>query len=178
MSRGLRLASCELRQSDCGLGLRCGSVRRIQRSVLGGKRSYQRLTPTSVSTKLIEDRLRAVLSAFSLPSPRRGNSSSRRPLLGDVEKPAVIPATQSIDPCQRYREGEMAVLSRYRSRTGAYSHQGHRAERTGEIWCAPNPLVRVQGNWTMGREKPAVGVAASPPASEKTSTRQSLQMGG
>lgn len=49
---------------------------------------------------------------------------------------------------------------------------------TGEVWCAPNPLVRVQGNWTMGREKPAVGVAASPPASEKTSTRQSLQMGG
>lgn len=25
-------------------------------------------------------------------------------------------------------------------------------DRTGEIWCAPNPKVRVQANWTMGRE--------------------------
>jgi len=24
---------------------------------------------------------------------------------------------------------------------------------TGEIWCAPNPKVRMQANWTMGREK-------------------------
>lgn len=23
---------------------------------------------------------------------------------------------------------------------------------TGEIWCAPNPLVRLGQNWTMGRE--------------------------
>ena len=23
---------------------------------------------------------------------------------------------------------------------------------TGEIWCAPNPMVRLQANWTMGRE--------------------------
>lgn len=30
---------------------------------------------------------------------------------------------------------------------------------TGEIWCAPNPLVRVKPNWTMGRKKP---VAAPP----------------
>lgn len=22
---------------------------------------------------------------------------------------------------------------------------------TGEIWCAPNPKVRVQSNWTLGR---------------------------
>ncbi len=22
---------------------------------------------------------------------------------------------------------------------------------SGEIWCAPNPLVRLQTNWTMGR---------------------------
>ncbi|SFS12458.1 hypothetical protein [Sphingomonas jatrophae] len=22
---------------------------------------------------------------------------------------------------------------------------------SGEIWCAPNPQVRMQGNWTMGR---------------------------
>jgi hypothetical protein len=27
---------------------------------------------------------------------------------------------------------------------------------TGEIWCAPNPLVRLAGNWTMGRERPAL----------------------
>ncbi|WP_417322381.1 hypothetical protein [Erythrobacter aureus] len=24
---------------------------------------------------------------------------------------------------------------------------------TGEIWCAPNPKVRMQENWTMGRMK-------------------------
>lgn len=24
---------------------------------------------------------------------------------------------------------------------------------TGEIWCAPNPRVRLQPNWTMGRKK-------------------------
>lgn len=24
---------------------------------------------------------------------------------------------------------------------------------TGEIWCAPNPRVRLQANWTMGRKK-------------------------
>ena len=28
---------------------------------------------------------------------------------------------------------------------------------TGEIWCAPNPRVRMQANWTMGRApSPAV----------------------
>ena len=26
---------------------------------------------------------------------------------------------------------------------------------TGEIWCAPNPAVRMQANWTMGRPSPA-----------------------
>ena len=25
---------------------------------------------------------------------------------------------------------------------------------TGEIWCAPNPKVRMHANWTMGRGKP------------------------
>jgi len=25
---------------------------------------------------------------------------------------------------------------------------------TGEIWCAPNPKVRMQQNWTMGRRRP------------------------
>ena len=24
-------------------------------------------------------------------------------------------------------------------------------DATGEIWCAPNPEVRMQANWTMGR---------------------------
>ncbi len=27
-------------------------------------------------------------------------------------------------------------------------------DETGEIWCAPNPKVRMQYNWTMGRPKP------------------------
>lgn len=30
---------------------------------------------------------------------------------------------------------------------------------TGEIWCAPNPKVRMQTNWTMGHGK--LGVAES-----------------
>lgn len=25
-------------------------------------------------------------------------------------------------------------------------------DATGEIWCAPNPKVRMQANWTMGRK--------------------------
>lgn len=25
-------------------------------------------------------------------------------------------------------------------------------DATGEIWCAPNPSVRMQSNWTMGRQ--------------------------
>ena len=28
---------------------------------------------------------------------------------------------------------------------------------SGEIWCAPNPKVRMQANWSMGRAKPAAG---------------------
>ncbi len=34
---------------------------------------------------------------------------------------------------------------------------------TGEIWCAPNPQVRLQGNWTMGRSRP---IAAKSPTGE------------
>jgi len=38
---------------------------------------------------------------------------------------------------------------------------------SGEIWCSPNPLVRMRENWTMGRKpahsdtptKPALAVA-------------------
>ncbi|MFB0611071.1 hypothetical protein [Aurantiacibacter poecillastricola] len=32
-------------------------------------------------------------------------------------------------------------------------------DESGEIWCAPNPKVRMQGNWTMGRERPEDGTA-------------------
>lgn len=28
---------------------------------------------------------------------------------------------------------------------------------TGEIWCAPNPKVRMQQNWTLGRARPSYG---------------------
>lgn len=27
-------------------------------------------------------------------------------------------------------------------------------DETGEIWCAPNPKVRLQANWTLGRMRP------------------------
>lgn len=33
-------------------------------------------------------------------------------------------------------------------------------DATGEIWCAPNPRVLMQGNWTMGRARPAVVAGA------------------
>lgn len=33
-------------------------------------------------------------------------------------------------------------------------------DATGEIWCAPNPKVRMQKNWSMGRtESPAVAAS-------------------
>ncbi|NNC59255.1 MAG: hypothetical protein HKO05_04605 [Erythrobacter sp.] len=33
-------------------------------------------------------------------------------------------------------------------------------DATGEIWCAPNPEVRMQANWSMGRPKSfAVGAS-------------------
>lgn len=31
---------------------------------------------------------------------------------------------------------------------------------TGEIWCAPNPEVRMQSNWTFGRPKSSAVVAS------------------
>ncbi|MGV3770602.1 MAG: hypothetical protein ACO1NM_11275 [Sphingobium phenoxybenzoativorans] len=37
---------------------------------------------------------------------------------------------------------------------------------TGEIWCAPNPKVRMHRNWTMGRMANASGMVA--PVSELT----------
>ena len=27
-------------------------------------------------------------------------------------------------------------------------------DATGEIWCAPNPVVRFRPNWTVGRKSP------------------------
>jgi len=27
---------------------------------------------------------------------------------------------------------------------------------TGEIWCSPNPIVRMPKNWTMGRAEPTL----------------------
>lgn len=33
-------------------------------------------------------------------------------------------------------------------------------DATGEIWCAPNPEVRMQKNWTMGRSE-SLAVKAS-----------------
>ena len=35
---------------------------------------------------------------------------------------------------------------------------------SGEIWCAPNPNVRMQANWSMGRKKPRLkGQEPAPP---------------
>lgn len=46
---------------------------------------------------------------------------------------------------------------------------------TAEVWCAPNPLVRMKGNWTMGRERPA-SVALRPAAHDRAKPHTS-QMG-
>lgn len=35
-------------------------------------------------------------------------------------------------------------------------------DATGEIWCAPNPKVRMQENWTMGRARPAAPSLGEP----------------
>ncbi len=37
---------------------------------------------------------------------------------------------------------------------------------TGEIWCAPNPKVRMQKNWTMGRKESPLVAASKRPAAE------------
>jgi hypothetical protein len=33
---------------------------------------------------------------------------------------------------------------------------------SGEIWCAPNPQVRLQSNWTMGRKAEGKGDGCQP----------------
>lgn len=35
---------------------------------------------------------------------------------------------------------------------------------SGEIWCAPNPQVRVLANWTMGRSKGKRQAVPAPPS--------------
>lgn len=42
-------------------------------------------------------------------------------------------------------------------------------DATGEIWCAPNPQVRMQANWSMGRPR-SMAVQASKEASQTTPT--------
>ena len=37
-------------------------------------------------------------------------------------------------------------------------------DETGEIWCVPNPQVRLQGNWTMERARPS-------PPNDKSATK-------
>ena len=55
---------------------------------------------------------------------------------------------------------------------------GTALDETAEVWRAPNPLERLQGNWTMGRERPAsVSLKGSPPDNVKTYSRQAAQMG-
>lgn len=45
---------------------------------------------------------------------------------------------------------------------------------SAEVWCAPNPLVRMKGNWTMGRERPA-SVALKGAGPDKTRPQASQQ---
>ncbi len=37
-------------------------------------------------------------------------------------------------------------------------------DESGEIWCAPNPMVRFQSNWTMGRGPEAANGGKFPKA--------------
>ena len=44
---------------------------------------------------------------------------------------------------------------------------------TAEVWCAPNPLVRMQGNWTMGRDRQkSVALQAPSPTASKPQSPQ------
>lgn len=43
-------------------------------------------------------------------------------------------------------------------------------DATGEIWCAPNPEVRMQASWSMGRAKP-MAVRVSQQAQEQASSQ-------
>jgi hypothetical protein len=49
---------------------------------------------------------------------------------------------------------------------------------SAEVWCAPNPLVRMKGHLTMGREQPAsVCLKGSPSDKVKLSSGQTAQTG-
>lgn len=39
---------------------------------------------------------------------------------------------------------------------------------TGEIWCAPNPQVRMAGNWSMGRASPTLAAVDGVPVHAET----------
>ena len=41
---------------------------------------------------------------------------------------------------------------------------------TGEIWCAPNPEIRMQANWSMGRGKGLVVAASKEALRQQVST--------
>jgi hypothetical protein len=43
-------------------------------------------------------------------------------------------------------------------------------DASGEIWCAPNPMVRVQSNWTMGRKSAFAVARADASAAAKPCT--------
>lgn len=47
-------------------------------------------------------------------------------------------------------------------------------DASGEIWCAPNPCVRVRSNWTMGRSVGRPDLMVSP----AHAANASLAMGG
>ncbi len=49
---------------------------------------------------------------------------------------------------------------------------------TGEIWCAPNPRVRVASNWTMGRIKRAPAHANETTADTGADSSPRLTNGG
>lgn len=47
-------------------------------------------------------------------------------------------------------------------------------DETGEIWCAPNPKVRMQENWTAGRPAPLKATSSPKPKALPDSLPDSL----
>lgn len=47
-------------------------------------------------------------------------------------------------------------------------------DATGEIWCAPNPKVRMQKNWTVGRRENPVVAATKNPAADLCTGREDV----
>jgi hypothetical protein len=55
---------------------------------------------------------------------------------------------------------------------------GTALDGSAEVWCALNPLVRLKGNWTMSRERPAsVFLRGSPSDNVRTSSCQTAHTG-